>query len=456
MTAQKWFLIISLTFGLLFIFVTPPFQSPDEYNHFFRAVGISNGNLIPTRVEKLSLEKYYYNFLGSDEEASPRLIGSYLSNNLVEMVTTVSTDLPGNTSKKQDLNKLQKSNKYGMTNDVKVFVSYPNTALYSPILYLPSVVGILIAKVLQMSFLEALYYARILSLSIYILIIYFALKITPYLKTTMFLLALMPMSLFLGMSVTADSLLIASSFFAFALIGSLYNNYDKKLFIFLVIISFVLGMSKSAYLLLPFASLILSSKLPKYRFLLPIIASIAGFALWFLLSRELYVPLRIGVDPFLQLKLILNTPVEFIKIFFHTIIGNRNYIVNQFVGNLGWLDVPLNLFICWFYVGLVMFSTMLDNNRMMLKQRIIYIVIAFVTVILISILMYMSWTPLGNKEILGLVGKNFIPISIYAFSIFSFRNILNIKLQLLTYMLPIPVLVYTVSLLVERYYIFCS
>ena len=43
----KYFLIVGLTFGLLFIIFTPPFQGPDEGVHFLRVTQIANGNIIP-------------------------------------------------------------------------------------------------------------------------------------------------------------------------------------------------------------------------------------------------------------------------------------------------------------------------------------------------------------------------------------------------------------------------
>lgn len=43
---EKAFLIIGLIFGILFLLVVPPFQVPDEPNHFFRAYQLSEGEII--------------------------------------------------------------------------------------------------------------------------------------------------------------------------------------------------------------------------------------------------------------------------------------------------------------------------------------------------------------------------------------------------------------------------
>ncbi|MEI7669370.1 MAG: hypothetical protein WCJ33_04745, partial [Pseudomonadota bacterium] len=40
------FLLISLVFGIIFIFVTQPFRAPDEPHHFSRIISFSQGHLI--------------------------------------------------------------------------------------------------------------------------------------------------------------------------------------------------------------------------------------------------------------------------------------------------------------------------------------------------------------------------------------------------------------------------
>jgi hypothetical protein len=42
----RFFVITAACFGLLFIIATPPFQTPDEPAHFFRAYQVSQFNLI--------------------------------------------------------------------------------------------------------------------------------------------------------------------------------------------------------------------------------------------------------------------------------------------------------------------------------------------------------------------------------------------------------------------------
>ncbi len=44
---ENAFLFIALIYGIGFMFVIPPFQVPDEWEHSFKAYGISHGKILP-------------------------------------------------------------------------------------------------------------------------------------------------------------------------------------------------------------------------------------------------------------------------------------------------------------------------------------------------------------------------------------------------------------------------
>lgn len=63
---EKLFVLIALFFGILFVFILPPFQSVDEGMHFFRTYQISEGKFISQNIEgavgdeiPASLSKFY-------------------------------------------------------------------------------------------------------------------------------------------------------------------------------------------------------------------------------------------------------------------------------------------------------------------------------------------------------------------------------------------------------------
>jgi hypothetical protein len=46
LAASRAFGLLAPCFGVLVLILTPPFQAPDEFNHFFRAYLISEGRLL--------------------------------------------------------------------------------------------------------------------------------------------------------------------------------------------------------------------------------------------------------------------------------------------------------------------------------------------------------------------------------------------------------------------------
>ena len=44
--ADRIFLWIAALFGVLYIFITPPFQAPDEFFHFYRIYQLSEGQVL--------------------------------------------------------------------------------------------------------------------------------------------------------------------------------------------------------------------------------------------------------------------------------------------------------------------------------------------------------------------------------------------------------------------------
>lgn len=45
----RFFFPVALLIGLAYVFLTPPFEVPDEQNHFWRVLAVSRGHLLPKR-----------------------------------------------------------------------------------------------------------------------------------------------------------------------------------------------------------------------------------------------------------------------------------------------------------------------------------------------------------------------------------------------------------------------
>ena len=97
----------------------------------------------------------------------------------------------------------------GWTNKL-VYASFPNTANYPPIAYLPGAIGILIGKTYGLSVVETAYFARLINGMTSIAISTFALFLCRRGRYVLFTVLLLPMTISLFSSLSQDATLISS------------------------------------------------------------------------------------------------------------------------------------------------------------------------------------------------------------------------------------------------------
>jgi len=107
---EIFFVIFAFFFGLLIVLITPPFQIPDEINHFYRAYQISEGQLIAVKHDNR--------------------IGGYMPKSLIES-TEPFRGLCWNMQAKTSYKAITKQFKIPLEPDRKIFVDFPNTGFCS-------------------------------------------------------------------------------------------------------------------------------------------------------------------------------------------------------------------------------------------------------------------------------------------------------------------------------------
>ena len=203
----------------------------------------------------------------------------------------------------------------------------------------------------------------------WIALVFFAIRITPLGKWLFFLLALLPMSVFLAASLSADPMTMGLSFLLIACIlkealkerRSPLRSYN--LFILSILLALV-SLTKQAYFLTPFLFLLIP--VGRLKNAKRYIATFVGLAsvfflvggLWFLAMKKIYVAYLAGVSPVDQLLFILAHPLKYVMMIIMTTIAHGLYI-RSFIGNLGWLDTPLPLVIYLSYPLFLMASSLL-------------------------------------------------------------------------------------------------
>ncbi len=413
---EKIFVFIALIFGFLYVFILPPFQSVDEGNHFFRAYQISEGKFVSK------------NFETKEALNVNNQIGDYLPSSLLNYHNKYTCFIK-NINKKQNFENIKMDFKTKINSNNKVFISFANTSLYSPVCYIGSLTGLIPAKYFTDNIAIIYYIGRLSNLLLYCLLVFWALRVIPFYKLPLMLLALCPMSLSLGSSYTSDITVLGLNFLWIAYILKFIceNHNDIKKAVILSILAFLITLSKSYILILPLCFLIPPKQYKNIKsyiisMLLIILSILAGGLIWYSVSKGLTLNMNNTIaDPNGQIAFIKSNPIIYIWIMIKTFIIKIPRLIITMIGVLGWQDTKLDWSTYILYPVIVYFSLFSDTFKFEFFKWQKYLIAAtiFTGIILTFTSLYVMWTPVGNGLIQGLNGKYFIPLMLPLFLLFK-------------------------------------
>ena len=415
----KFFLIFATIFGLIFLFITPPFQTPDEVAHFERAYQISEGTLL---VQKR----------GST-------IGGLLPSSINKTIlATHEPSIAGNSSEKFQLNWLRNAASIKLDPSARAYYDFVGTVYYTPVVYVFQSAGILIGRLANLPPVFLMYLGRLGNLLEWILLLGLAIRLTPSKKWLLVAFGLLPMSLFEAISISADSVTLSVTALSIALVlyyrkkNSVMRWKDLAL---LTSVFTILVLSKPVmFVLLPIVLLLPLAKLKPTKKRL-IITSILIFVplLIFLLWMAAVHGIKLTAEdpipvPGSQFKFILTHPFGYLKVLLITFFGiTADGISSSFIGNFGWLNTPLPL--VWVILGYISiaFLAFVDyGKKTLLKLTRADKLVTLSTLILyslaVSTALYVFYSPLKYPYIVGLQGRYFIPLIALALPLFAGFN----------------------------------
>ena len=149
---ESIFLIISIIFGFLFIFLIPPFQGNDEVNHFSRAFQLSRCRFI--------------------SQKSNDKVGDHLPSSIVSLFETSRYEpIRKNRNLRQSLSDISKMLNIKTENDNVCFTEFANTSVYHPLAYIGPSTGIFLSERVKAPLLLSFYFGRLFNLLLWILIL---------------------------------------------------------------------------------------------------------------------------------------------------------------------------------------------------------------------------------------------------------------------------------------------
>lgn len=397
---QNLFAVLAVLFGLVFVFLTPPFQGADEVEHFSRVYQITRHEIVPGE-------------LTSDLPAS-----------IVKAETDLKGNIPGYLRHKANLALEGKllSQHLSPKDTVQATVV---AASYSPAPYLPQIVVVYLLRHLNISPEVLLYVARLTALAAWVALIWLAIKELPIGKWALFVVALSPMAVYDSATVTADTMTTAYAFLLVALIFKMaflprlsqpWPNYT-----FILLLSVLLALSKSAYILIPLLVLVIPrANMSNLKKAVVITSTLLAGLTWAQLTghlNEAAVRLRyplVMASPTAQMKDLIAHPLHGVFVEVNTILtSNSNGFVMSLPGFLGWADTPIPAWVTiWFYVLLVLALLYHDGPLKLALGRTLRLwsAIIFVgTSALVVLALYLTFTPTGSSYAQGLQGRYFLP-----------------------------------------------
>jgi predicted membrane protein DUF2142 len=406
------FASIALLAGALLIAIAPPLRGPDEAQHFLRAYGITQGDLVPHLRDGQGRKGLY---LPSRIDREVKFFES----------KRFAYRMPGFTYWSVFAAHAQEPPAPSADEDLPVFVLYGGAEGYSPVPYLPYAAAIVIGRAAHLDFLTMLYLARVFGLLAVTALTALAIALVPRLKWAFLLIALLPASFYSRAVISADGPSLACAMMAVALMlravlsPAADRPWQQSLWLALG------ALSKP-----PQLALVLLEAMQRPARALPrewkasasvVLPSVVLAALWAIAGSADVAAYRLTdsmdvrpeeFDPLWKLQHMTREPLLFPRLLVSSFIDYGVPLWRQLIGVLGWLDTPLA---GWTYpvltaLLLASFIGPLGTDRATGRRIACACALAVGGYCFaVFFIFFLVWTALDATQIDGVQGRYFIP-----------------------------------------------
>jgi hypothetical protein len=412
-SAATWFLVLATPACLFLAFAIPPSQGLDERNHFLRVYQLSGGTI---------LSEYTNGHVGG---VVPSCAITYLDH--LSAVAAQPGAFRWRTFFQQPA---------GCDPSATQFVAFENTAVYSPLSYLPQALGVAIARLVHAPFPSLFYTGRLFGALAYIGLVFVALRVATGGRNVLLVVALMPMALTSASEYTADTMTLALALLLVA--GVIRCRQDPKAarwaFALATGAAIGLALTKPTYGVLALALLavpnsILASRAASMAVKVGVVAAAGLAALWWT-HLVGYVALAAysypgGVDPTAQIHYILAHPLSYAKLVVMTLAGATT-ADGTWPGFVSWVGFyrslaagspePPILVVIFAFVVLVMAYRGAIARPSEARWRpaaalALPVALIMVNAVLIVTVLYVTDATVGATEYFRLHGRYFLPLA---------------------------------------------
>ncbi len=402
---------------IVMAFVIPPFQKSDEPAHYFRVVSLANLDLTCTKEPD---GEYYM----------------YMKRRYADFPVTIhvwDVALMGDVRYDRDWLRADWS-RPEFDEDVRV----PDICNLPPVGYLPNVVGVWLGMPFENP-LVGFHIGRVLGAVFFVVCLAFAIRLTPErYRLPVYFFGGLPIVLHQVSAFSYDTTQLALFPLLFAYVAK-FAVEDKRIerrhllwFLGILLVSVSIRSLSYIPLLALFFAIRPSRIGPSIRGYLTVSGIFFGVtALVTLILSLVYLP-RVGAVPEAegeisaqrQLDHVLGDPWGFVQACYLTFRNQGEWLLLQSMGVFGWIDTPMSYFPYYlgvFVFGLAFYHVFKSDESLVLNRK--QIGALFLTIVgtaaLLFLSLYLVWTPVEGKEVLGLQGRYFIgllPFVMFAMS----------------------------------------
>ncbi len=390
--SEIYLIIVLLILGTLACFLLPVGGGYDEEEHLIRVWEMSDYTFLPN--EKLGNQLPF------------PLIFQEMSYRREFIVRAVPTDF---------------WKKYGnlSLDSMDYIYNIDTRSVYSPPLLLPQALMMRFLGRSQHAPALTVYYAcRLSGLLSYLLLSLLAIRIIPYGKWILAIIASSPVAILQSATVTPDTISNGIAFLFIA--GCLAVANQKELrwreitaLAILMVILFFGKINIVPLALLPFVIIPPARYKIKQGYLILLIVTVLFFltevAGWNLFAYSRYHDALSGADPLNQVKYILANPMQFIGTLAGNIWSNRVDYLRAWIAIYGLDYWPVPIWTYYLYgAGLLGALLIQENENIPQRSTRTGLTITFIAAYLWTIVsLYLSYTPAGSDLVLGVQGRYF-------------------------------------------------
>jgi Predicted membrane protein (DUF2142) len=398
-------------------FLTPPFQSPDEHRHFFRAYQLSEGVLLPYRLQPNMKE-------GTTVQAVHAAMGGTLPRAVDALLLATHADrLRFNPDERLRVADLVSALAIKVDTNDRVFFRFAHETPFPPYAFGPQAVGILLARAFTDRILIQFYASRLVNAMFALTLIWLALLLVPDVWPICLAFCSLPVVSFQMGSSSPDAILLgASILFAASLFvrGARLTRWAQGASLSLLTI-------KPFYAPVALLALLNSDNKITSRMGLVLLSLLPG-ALWLALVSSLIVPVRTDVDfdASRQLASVLHDPITYLRLAAEDLVVNGTWYGESMIGVLGWLDRPLPTPHLLFAYALALISPALcDPQHSHFLNWWVLILACVLSTAAIQLALYLSFSTVGTQAIYGVQGRYFLPL--FVLVLFATRGLLTVR-----------------------------